>query len=312
MRLFDLKNWLLTLGAVPLLASAAFVSPVWADRDDSDKDRKVFSHHDSHHHGGWKSRVVNCNKGGSIQRKIDRAESGDTVWVSGNCTENVTIDRDDITLAAHSNGASITAAVTTAPLVTIRGNRARIVGFTLVGGSSVILVTYGSSATIEANDISGGDTSRGIFVTQNSYAQIGGDDASKGNVIHHNRRGVDVNSSSSVDVFSNTFHNNERGIQIINSSAGRLGDNTISDSDRAVYVAFSSNLTLASGTSAATQGANTFINNTDAIRCRFGASFSGGPSAVEQIDGGNVNLINLSTGDATRCHFSDSVVFIAP
>jgi len=115
---------------------------------------------------------VDCNAGGKIQTAMNTAVSGDTILVSGTCTENVTI-RDElarITIDGQSV-ATISAPGPAAAAFTVLGRNITIKGFTVVGGRQGFNVLRGGSALIDTNTIQD-SASQGILVHQNGHARI--------------------------------------------------------------------------------------------------------------------------------------------
>ena len=108
------------------------------DDDDDDDD-------------GGRTRTVKCDKGRSIQKKIDKSKPGDTVKVKGSCTENVIIRVDDLTLVCDP-GASISSAsgTTIAVLATdVRISDCTITGDSVGGIGVAIFRSSSASATRE-------------------------------------------------------------------------------------------------------------------------------------------------------------------
>lgn len=188
-------KWLCKLATVTFVAIPLVISPASAEVDDDDDDNGT----------GSTVHLVNCDRGRSIQNKLDIAKDGDTVLVSGYCVENINIDKDRIKLIAKTSGATITAATNDFATIRVRGSQATVSGFTIVGGRLGIQLLRGGSAVIESNDISGATSTSGILLTQNSYAQIGSN-ASNGNTIHHNATaGINIRLGSSAMCSSTTY-----------------------------------------------------------------------------------------------------------
>ena len=59
--------------------------------------------------GNAKTRKVRCDKGQSLQKKVDKAKPGDTVLITGVCNENVLVgaDKSDLLLLGGDEGAGI-------------------------------------------------------------------------------------------------------------------------------------------------------------------------------------------------------------
>ena len=270
---------------------------------------------------------VDCDKNGgpSIQDRHDNnAGGGDTILVSGNCSENVTINKDAIRLVAVAGGASIDGPLTTRPTIRVRGSRVFITGFTLTGGSNVIQVQNGGSVTIEGNTISGADRTSAILVTQNSYAQIGGDQPSEFNTIFTNsnaRFGIIVRLGSGADVFNNTITGSAGGLDTgISSSAGGtvdMSDNTIEDMGRGLSLSTNASANLSSSL-ATLGGANEFLGNVIDVRCSLGGALSANSSVSQISNHPNIGTSNPNDANDTNverfgsCAISSSLSFVAP
>jgi hypothetical protein len=272
-----------TLAALPWLALSLLASPVLADDDDDDDDKRPKIH------------KVDCDKKGkTIQKKLDKAKSGKTVLVKGNCVENVTIRKDGIRLIAHSSGASITAATNDFATIRVRGQRAAITGFTIVGGRIGIQLLVGASATILSNDISGATSTSGILLTQNTYGQIGNSDPASGNTIHNNATsGINIRLGSSGDVFNNHIHSNPTGISVNANGAVDMSDNLIEDNTNRGLSVSSNGSANMSTVPATAGGPNIFNRNGIGVRCGLGGALTGNPQTFGV--GADANGMNTET-----------------
>src|SRR4030042_1692266 len=91
---------------------------------------------------------VNCNKGETITYALQKSDGKPiTIQVKGACNENVTIDRDDVTLIAHPSGGAINGVEPIDATIIIMGDRTVIDGLTVTGGGDGIRVP-GKSALI--------------------------------------------------------------------------------------------------------------------------------------------------------------------
>jgi hypothetical protein len=99
-------------------------------------------------------REVNCDKGESIQKRIDRARDGEVINVIGNCSENIQIPYrlHDIILDGQGR-ATINGPDETVPTILSRGKGVTIKGFNITGGFLGILIAGGGTAIIDANVI---------------------------------------------------------------------------------------------------------------------------------------------------------------
>lgn len=77
---------------------------------------------------------VNCSSQ-TLQSAIDAAASGDTLNVSGTCSENVNISKTGGLTINGQGGATISAPVSTSPAVAIYKNGTTLTGFTIQGGA---------------------------------------------------------------------------------------------------------------------------------------------------------------------------------
>ncbi len=203
--------------------------------------------------------TVDCDAKGKIQEKIELARPGDTVLVSGTCSENVSIPSEIVRITLDGQGRTVIKAPgTTADAIFIRGKDITIKGFTLTGGRDGIHLSgaaAGASAIIDGNTIQqtarygihldSGSVGRiannrienvanaGIDVTESSYARIGFliPSAPKPgpNVIRNNGGyGIAVSRASSAWIANNTITDNKGGGVFVNrNSQADIVGNTI-------------------------------------------------------------------------------------
>ena len=180
------------------------------DDDDDDDDRRA------------KVRRVKCDKGKSIQKALGKAKPGDVIEVFGDCSENIVIENNRITLRGLG-WATLNGPDTTMPTIRVRGLNVTIRDFASIsGGSNVIIVHRGASAVIRNNIIENGR--RAILVNQSAYAGI------EDNIIrnHTTRDAVTVRQSAAADIISNVITGNaERGIRVEDGAAADIEDNEI-------------------------------------------------------------------------------------
>jgi parallel beta-helix repeat protein len=181
--------------------------------------------------------------GQTIQAAVDSANAGDTINVTGNCSENVLIrnEKQRITIngggtgLGGTGGATLTAVSASSPALNVRGKGILIQGFSSISGGSpgVIWVNRGSNAIINSNTIQNSATSRGILISNLGFGAI------TNNVIQNNATdGIQVSGTSQANIgfnfgsdssaSPNTIANNgDRGIQITQGSSARIMSNTI-------------------------------------------------------------------------------------
>jgi parallel beta-helix repeat protein len=177
--------------------------------------------------------TVNC-PADSLQAAVEAAVPGDTIQVTGTCTESVLIRNEQMRIALDGQNVATISPTSGYAAFTVRGKGIAIRNFTITGGPGAgIWVNRGSNALIIQNHIHsmGGN---GITVNQLSFAVI------RNNNIHGNagdgilisetsdsRIGFDQNYDSAAS--PNTIQNNGgRGITVSGSSKARIAGNTIS------------------------------------------------------------------------------------
>ena len=197
-----------------------------------------------------KTYKVKCNKGHSIQHRLDKKKThnGDTIEVHGACAESIVIARDHMNLVCV-DGASITGVAGTSNTISIRAIDVTIAGCSVSGGDaerSAIVVIRGGSATLTDNFVWGSNSS-GIAVSQNSYARITG-----GAVSESGSSGINVTSGSMADIAGVNIHDNSsNGIAVVRSASADIVGNMIVDNgssgvfvSRTSSVAFSNDISL--------------------------------------------------------------------
>ena len=236
---------------------ALALGPALADDDDDD--------------GGPKTRTVKCDKGKSIQKKLDKSKPGDTVVVRGVCTENITMSVPGVTLMAEAAGDGITAA--SSNVITVRTIDVTISGLTITGGSTGIAVLRGGSASISGNHVSGA-SGTGIVITHNSYGRIVGN-TSTGN----GSDGAVVRQGSGADVHGNNLNSNGDDGLSVQASAVDADGNEMKDNDDEGLESVNSrvNLSQDSRTGVFSDLPNTMTGNgNNGLRCVSYSSISTG------------------------------------
>jgi nitrous oxidase accessory protein NosD len=170
---------------------------------------------------------VNCDKGQSIQQKLDDAKDGDRIEVTGTCIEDIVISKSRLTLdcGAPAN-ASIIGTGGSTQTIQIQGLNVTVSNCTISGAGNLlgaVVITRNGSATIEANTIVAGTGANGsgVGVAQNSYGRILNNDITGG------VNGVIVTSGSMADLFQNDITGATVGIVVINSAAADLVKNVV-------------------------------------------------------------------------------------
>lgn len=179
---------------------------------------------------------VNC-PGDTIQDKLNGAQPGHTLLVSGVCNENLVIREEVHRITLDGQGTAVINGgprATTGPsTIRTEGRGITIKGFTITGGRDGINVNRGGTATLDGNFIQ--PTGRhGVLVNNNSHAEI------LNNTIQNNpQSGINVRGGSAVNIGfigtpdarvdnPNVIQNNGGdGIAVGRSSITRIEGNTI-------------------------------------------------------------------------------------
>jgi parallel beta-helix repeat protein len=198
-----------------------------------------------------------CGQQRTITEALRRLPPGDTLSVSGACSENVQIPEQVLNITLDGQGtATINGADASSATILVRGNGITIRNFaSITGGETGITVTRGGAALIDSNVIQStggngisvvqsssariinntiqGNPGTGIVVTESSSARIGfnmtDDTQASPNVIQKNgENGIIVTGSSNARIIGNTISGNtENGVLVNRVSHGDVSSNTI-------------------------------------------------------------------------------------
>ena len=242
---------------------------------------------------------VACGTGGSgVGAAFNSANPGDTISVTGSCSENILVRNEKTRIVLNgNNSASINGPSSATPTIRVRGKGIAILNFTsLSGGSNVISVERGGNAVIRDNTIQNAG-SRGVVVTQFGFAVI------TNNTIQNNPSdGILINSGSSAHIgfdqtsdvaaSPNTIQGNgSRGIQVTRGSIARIYGNTIqNNANDGVGVFRNSTVDLSS---------NTIENNGTS----FGTGCNGNSNGCNGVSAAHNSHVNL--GEDNPVDFTD-------
>ena len=254
----------------------ALVGPVLADDDDDDDDDRK------------RSRVVKCDKGRSLQKRLDRAKDGATIKVRGVCEESVTIEKNRITLECKLGG-GITGRTSTTG-VFVFGQGVTITGCDISAASNGITVLRNGSATIIDNTVASGST--GVGTTQGAYARILDNTISS-------RTGVRANGNSTMDLARNIINATSTGIFVSNGSVVDIVGNTVTGPGKTRTGLFIARLGVVNLSDDFSLGSdpNIIQGFGTAIDCRSGSVIRSG---ALQDDGAGNEFTNLF--DDGTCH----------
>lgn len=192
--------------------------------------------------------AVDCGAGQTVSGALAATAGPVTITVTGTCTENVVVTRDDVVLQG-TPGAGITAASGADPVIRLDGaRRVRVSGLALTGGDSGLQGTRGATWDLAACTVQGG-ARFGVLATNGSIGTVDGCTVSgsggqgvvaasqaalyltNSTVEHHAGNGVVATRGSHVRVGQDiggsgtlkpvTVRNNgQNGVSITESSAG--------------------------------------------------------------------------------------------
>jgi parallel beta-helix repeat protein len=165
---------------------------------------------------------VNCASGDRIASALGRLNVLDrrmVIIVTGTCTENVTIERDDVVLRGQGSGAGVSAADPSKPAILINGaRRVAVEGLTVAGGLHGVQATGGASITIRASAISGAAT-HGVLIDRGANAVVDGS-----TIESNGQTGVQVLQVSNVTMTASTMQGNGLyGVAVGRNSSAILG-----------------------------------------------------------------------------------------
>ena len=167
---------------------------------------------------------VKCDQGDSIQDAVNSVdEDGAVIRVFGTCNEQVVIRKDRLRISGVNNPTILPSPGGTA--FTVLGDHVEISDLNIIGGTSAVLVTQGSSATITNNRMLD-YTGDGIFIAGSSSGSI--QDNFLSSTIA-NRSAIFVVGSASAGIEGNTIDaSSASGILIAATSTALVGCNDIS------------------------------------------------------------------------------------
>jgi len=180
------------------------------------------------------TRVIDCARGDSIQRQIDNRnpDKSLTLVIRGICTEDVTVDRDDVTLA----GEAPLAADKVIGTISVPGAKRVLVRNLAVSSPTGAGIAAIDNAAVRIEDSKlDQNATEGVSVRNGAQAtirrtslsnngQAGGPDAG---------RGIHASHNGSVDVQDSPILNNRSdGVGVFNGSYARLVANTIEGNGR--------------------------------------------------------------------------------
>lgn len=104
--------------------------------------------------------TVNCGAGQTVGAALAQAQSHSgpvNIIISGTCTEQVTVNRDDVTLQGNTptDGLKFLSSPSSGPVLALDGQRIKVANLTVSGGTFGIYATHGASVNVFSVDVSG-------------------------------------------------------------------------------------------------------------------------------------------------------------
>jgi len=187
---------------------------------------------------------VNCTKGETITNALQKFIGNPiTIEVNGSCTENVTINRDDVTLIKHISGGAVNGIATNNAAIVVMGDRAVIDGLTVTGAGGGFRV-QGNSTMIQnciVHDVvfngigfpGGSGTVDTCMIQNNGMHGVNISNAGSATVTNttiggSGIHGLNISGGGRATVTNSTISSNtERGILVYNGGIGYVDNCTI-------------------------------------------------------------------------------------
>jgi Right handed beta helix region len=164
---------------------------------------------------------VDCAKGESIGAALERPvvfERRIVVTVRGTCSENIVIERDDVTLQAHASGGVIEAADAARPVIRVEGaRRISIEGLAIRGGQHGVRLMGTAAAALRESVVRGAG--------QDGVRIEGGSSAIVDNTLVENNGHAGISARGAhLTLTRSTIRNNGiSGVQAVRGSQAVLG-----------------------------------------------------------------------------------------
>lgn len=164
---------------------------------------------------------VNCANGQTIEQALNRPTVFDrrlVIVVQGTCTENVTVERDDVVLRAHASGGGVNSADAAKSAIDINGaKRVALVDLSVAGGRHGVRATGGASFAIH-----GGAVRSAVL---NGISVVDASASVDGSTIESNGRAGALAESGSITLTNSTVRANQfSGVTAFRGGQVKLGD----------------------------------------------------------------------------------------
>lgn len=165
---------------------------------------------------------VDCTNGQTVSRALSRPAVFDrrlVIVVQGTCTENVTIERDDVVLRAQTSGSGINAADPAKSAIDIiSARRVELVDLSVASGRHGVRAIGGASVAIRGGAVRNA-VRTGIYVLGGASALVDGS-----TIENHGGAGVQAEGGSITLTNSTVRANQFSGVTAFRGGQAKLGD----------------------------------------------------------------------------------------
>ena len=172
--------------------------------------------------GGGTTHTVDCPSE-TIAGVMSEAQPGDTILITGTCSENVVVDKDGITLDGGGSAVIDGSTAAAAAIAVIGHQNVTIRGLTVQNGLHGVRLAGGAAAVLEGTVVATGNARHGVLVEQNSHASVRG-------MLEANSNGTDginVNNGASAQFGEGAVieatGNGVTGLSVVNGSSAVFG-----------------------------------------------------------------------------------------
>ena len=203
---------------------------------------------------------VFCDQGHSLQDALDRATEGALVDVWGTCNEAVVIRTDRIRVSAISGQVTFINPPGESVAFTVRADKVEISNLNITGGTSAVLITGGSSATITNNHIFD-STEMAISIVLGSFGEISNNDLSSTISRDPFSSQIFVAANGAALILNNTINaSNGLGIVVVANGSGAVDGNNVSVAGGSgIFVGANSSMTFFASNTVNNSGGPTIV-----------------------------------------------------
>ncbi len=243
-----------------------------------------------------KTVAVDCSAGETIAKALTLGDERKPllVQISGICSEHLLIDRNDVTLAAGTPGATVSGPDPAIDVIKVTASRVAIEGLTVTGGRNGITAD-GAPGLIVRNATVQGTGRNGITYARGASGMMDGC-----TVVNNARDGVAIDAASGTVINSQVNQNGRVGVGVFTNGSARIGvDNANNAGGNVISGNASNGIHIVFGSSALV-GMNQITNNGASPTGAVGRVGIGIFNASADIIGGNTISGNAGTGVSVR------------